>query len=65
LYYSAQGFVCCGCSLEEKKETEMNTPIEAIGHLKKHVKHGDLVPEYAFKRLISEAMENIVELTNK
>ena len=64
LLYNVQGyFECCGCSLNKKMSVEMNTAAEAIGHLNKHVKHGDTVPKYAFERLISDAIEDIIELT--
>lgn len=66
LYYSIGDiYVCCGCSLHEGENVEMDTLFEAIRHLDTHVEKGDKVPEYAFERLEEEAIEEITEIIKK
>jgi hypothetical protein len=56
-------FECCGCSLgKDGMSTQMSTIPEVLRHLNKHIEKGDLVPEYAFDRLVEEAVEEIIEI---
>ncbi len=59
MYVRAEGIECCGCKLQKfgdgKRFPLLNSTAEAIGHLEDHETAGQLVPQYAYDELKSEA----------
>lgn len=58
-------YCCCACSLDDKSNVKMASPIEAIQHLEEHERAGDHVPKHAYERLQQEIIEEIEKLTKQ
>lgn len=60
MYESFSGIECCACHMDGKPGHIFNSTVTfkdrqlALGHLYKHRKNGDVVPEYAIARLKEE-----------